>query len=126
METPEDLKYSEEHEWVRMDGDVATVGITAYARTRSETLSSLSCRRRGARWRRAKASASSSPSRRSRMSTALSLGEIVEVNNALENAPEQVNGSPYGDGWMIRIRVTDTGALDKLMSASEYTAFTAH
>ncbi|MCA1669891.1 MAG: glycine cleavage system protein GcvH, partial [Thermomicrobia bacterium] len=53
-------------------------------------------------------------------------GEIVEVNAALETAPEQVNNAPYGDGWMIKIRVSDPSAVDKLMDAEAYEGFTAH
>ena len=53
-------------------------------------------------------------------------GEIVEVNTGLETAPEQVNTAPYAGGWMIRLRVADTSAIDKLMDAEAYTAFTAH
>lgn len=126
METPEDLKYSEEHEWVRMDGDVATVGITAYAQDSLGDIVFVELPQTGRTLAAGEGFGIVESVKAVSDVYSPVPGEIVEVNSGLETAPEQVNGSPYGDGWMIRIRVSDTGALDKLMSASEYAAFTAH
>ena len=126
METPADLRYSEEHEWVRMDGDVATIGITAYAQDSLGDIVFVELPAAG----RSLAVGDGfgvveSVKAVSDVYSPVS-GEIVEVNAALETAPEQVNNAPYGDGWMIKIRVSDPSALDKLMDAEAYEGFTAH
>jgi glycine cleavage system H protein len=126
METPEDLKYSEEHEWVRMDGETATIGITAYAQDSLGDIVFVELPQVGRTLAAGEGfGVVESVKAVSDVYTPVP-GEIVEVNSALETAPEQVNSNPYTDGWMIRLRVSDTAALDKLMSASEYAAFTAH
>ncbi|MCA1725045.1 MAG: glycine cleavage system protein GcvH [Thermomicrobia bacterium] len=126
METPADLRYSEEHEWVRMDGDVATIGITAYAQDSLGDIVFVELPAAG----RSLAVGDGfgvveSVKAVSDVYSPVS-GEIVEVNAALETAPEQVNNAPYGDGWMIKIRVSDPSAVDKLMDAEAYEGFTAH
>ncbi len=126
METPADLRYSEEHEWVRMDGDVATIGITAYAQDSLGDIVFVELPAAG----RSLAVGDGfgvveSVKAVSDVYSPVS-GEIVEVNAALETAPEQVNNAPYSDGWMIKIRVSDPSALDKLMDAEAYEGFTAH
>jgi len=126
METPADLRYSEEHEWVRMDGDVATIGITAYAQDSLGDIVFVELPAAG----RSLAVGDGfgvveSVKAVSDVYSPVS-GEIVEVNAALETAPEQVNNAPYGDGWMIKIRVSDPSTLDKLMDAEAYEGFTAH
>ena len=126
METPADLRYSEEHEWVRMDGDVATIGITAYAQDSLGDIVFVELPAAG----RSLAVGDGfgvveSVKAVSDVYSPVS-GEIVEVNTALETAPEQVNNAPYGDGWMIKIRVSDPSAVDKLMDAEAYEGFTAH
>jgi glycine cleavage system H protein len=126
METPEELKYSEEHEWVRMDGDTATIGITAYAQDSLGDIVFVELPQTGRTLTAGEGFGVVESVKAVSDVYSPVPGEIVEVNTALENAPEQVNTSPYHDGWMIRVRVSDTGALDTLMSASEYAAFTAH
>lgn len=126
METPEDLRYSEEHEWVRMEGDVATIGITAYAQDSLGDIVFVELPAAG----RSLAVGDGfgvveSVKAVSDVYSPVS-GEIVAVNAALETAPEQVNNAPYSDGWMIKVRVSDRSALDKLMDAEAYTGFTAH
>lgn len=126
METPADLRYSEEHEWVRMNGDVATIGITAYAQDSLGDIVFVELPAAG----RSLAVGDGfgvveSVKAVSDVYSPVS-GEIVEVNAALETAPEQVNNAPYSDGWMIKIRVSDPSALDKLMDAEAYEGFTAH
>ena len=126
METPEDLRYSEEHEWVRMDGDIATIGITAYAQDSLGDVVFVELPTVGKTLAAGEGfGVVESVKAVSDVYTPVP-GEIVEVNSALETAPEQVNSAPYQDGWMIRVRVTDTSALDKLMDAAAYNEFTAH
>lgn len=126
METPGDLKYSEEHEWVRLDSDVATIGITAYAQDSLGAIVFVELPPVGRTLAAGEGFGVVESVKAVSDVYAPVPGEITEVNSALESAPEQINESPYADGWMIRIRVSDTGALDKLMSAAEYEAFTTH
>jgi glycine cleavage system H protein len=126
METPADLRYSEEHEWVRMDGDTATIGITAYAQDSLGDIVFVELPSVGRTLVTGEGfGVVESVKAVSDVYTPIP-GEIVEVNTALETAPEQVNTAPYQGGWMIRVRVADTSAIDKLMDAEAYTAFTAH
>lgn len=126
METPADLRYSEEHEWVRMEGDVATIGITAYAQ---DSLGDIVFVELPAAGRLLAVGDGfgvvESVKAVSDVYSPVS-GEITEVNAALETAPEQVNNAPYTDGWMIKVRVSDPATLDKLMDAEAYEGFTAH
>jgi len=126
METPAELRYSEEHEWVRMDGDVATIGITAYAQ---DSLGDIVFVELPAVGRTLAVGDGfgvvESVKAVSDVYTPVP-GEIVEINSSLETAPESVNNAPYQDGWMIKVRVSDQAALDKLMDAKAYTGFTAH
>jgi glycine cleavage system H protein len=126
METPADLRYSEEHEWVRVDGDTATIGITAYAQDSLGDIVFVELPGVGRTLATGEGfGVVESVKAVSDVYTPVP-GEIVEVNTGLETAPEQVNNAPYEGGWMIRLRVADTSAIDKLMDAEAYTAFTAH
>jgi glycine cleavage system H protein len=126
METPADLRYSEEHEWVRVDGDTATIGITAYAQDSLGDIVFVELPGVGRTLATGEGfGVVESVKAVSDVYTPVP-GEIVEVNSTLETAPEQVNNAPYEGGWMIRLRVSDTSTIDKLMDAEAYTAFTAH
>ena len=120
MNVPNDLKYTAEHEWIRVEGDVIVIGVTEFAQgelgdvvfieieTAGETLS------RGETFGTIEA-----------VKTVSDLympvdGEILEVNIALEETPELVNSQPFGDGWMIKIRPSDPAQLDELIPADEY------
>ena len=120
MNIPEELKYTKDHEWVRIEGDVLTIGITDFAQselgdivyvevdTLDETL--------GAEEVFGTVEA---------VKTVSDLfipvaGEIIEFNEALEEAPEQVNDDPYGQGWMIKLRCEDLSALEILLDAQAY------
>ncbi|MDI6712272.1 MAG: glycine cleavage system protein GcvH [Anaerosomatales bacterium] len=123
---PSDLKYDREHEWVRLDGDVATIGITHYAQDQLGEVVYVDLPSVGD-----EAVAGESFGEIESVKSVSELfspvsGEIVEVNGALAGAPELVNESPYEDGWMIKVRVADAAtALDGLMTADEYEAFIA-
>jgi len=126
METPAELRYSEEHEWVRMDGDVATIGITAYAQDSLGDIVFVELPAVGRTL--AVGDGFGVVESVKAVSDVYSPvpGEIIAVNAALETTPEQVNNAPYGDGWMIKVRVSDPSALDNLMDAKAYEGFTAH
>lgn len=120
---PSDLKYHKEHEWVRVEGDIAVIGISHFAQdqlgevvyvdmpdagdavTADETFGEIE-----------------SVKSVSELYSPVS-GEIVEVNESLDDSPETVNADPYGDGWMIKVRMSDTSEIDALMSAADYESF---
>ena len=122
-ETPEDLYYAATHEWVKIDDDgVATVGITDFAQGELGDVVFVELPEVGA-----KVAAKDEVSVVESVKTASDLyapvsGEIVAVNEALRDAPEAINSSPYEDGWIFRIRVTDRAELDELLSAEDYQA----
>lgn len=126
MEIPADLRYSEEHEWVRMDGDVATIGITAYAQDSLGDIVFVELPSLGRTLAAGEGFGIVESVKAVSDVYSPVPGEIVEVNSSLEAMPEHVNNAPYGDGWMIRVRVSDTSALDDLMDADAYSAFTTH
>lgn len=120
MNTPNNLKYTKDHEWIRVEGDFAYVGITDFAQselgdivfvdvtTEGETLSA------GDVFGTVEAVKTVSD-------TFIPVsGEVLEFNQTLNDVPETVNKDPYGDGWMIKIKVSDPSELDSLMSAEEY------
>ncbi|GAV31367.1 glycine cleavage system H protein [Coriobacteriaceae bacterium EMTCatB1] len=121
---PADLRYDREHEWVRLDGDVATVGITDYAQDQLGEVVYVDLPSVGD-----EVVAGDSFGEIESVKSVSELfspvsGEIIEVNDALADSPELVNSSPYEDGWMIKVRVADPdAALDGLMTADEYEAF---
>ncbi len=122
---PADLKYTDQHEWVKLDGDVATVGITDYAQG---ALGDLVFVELPAKGKQVKTGDSfvvvESVKSASEVYAPLS-GEVVEINGALSTSPELVNQSPYGDGWICKIRVSDKGELAKLLEASAYQTLVA-
>ena len=120
MNTPSDLKYTKDHEWVKIEGDILTVGITDFAQGELGDIVYVEV---------------------DSLDEALDLeavfgtveavktvsdlfmpvaGKIIEFNEVLEEEPEKVNDDPYGDGWMIKIKVTDSTDLDSLLSADDY------
>lgn len=121
---PGDLRYTKEHEWIRVDGDEATVGITQFA---ADQLGDIVFVELPASGRTLEQSATfgvvESVKAVSDLYAPLT-GEVVAVNDALANAPELVNGDPYGGGWMIRVRVADAAQLDGLLDAADYEQLT--
>ena len=105
---PSDLKYHPEHDWARVEGDTATLGITWYAQ---EQLGEVKKDQPYAEVESVKAV--------SDVVAPLS-GEIVEVNESLGDTPEQVNEDPYGGGWMVKIRLSNVDEVEQLMDASAY------
>ena len=122
MNVPADLKYTKDHEWVKVDGDVATVGITDFAQgelgdivyveveTVDETLEAEEV-----------FGTVEAVKTVSDLFLPLS-GEIVEFNEGLEDEPEKVNSDPYGEGWMIKLKFSDASQVEGLLSAEDYKA----
>ena len=125
-EQPEDLRYAETHEWVRIDGDEATIGISDFAQDELGDVVYLDLPWDDAGSREFKANERfgdiESVKATSELFSPVS-GTLIAVNNILQSTPELVNSQPYGDGWMLRVRLSDPNELDKLMDAAAYTEF---
>ena len=120
MNIPEDLKYTRDHEWVKIDGDIATVGITDFAQGELGDIVYVEVE-----------SVDESLTREDVFGTVEAVktvsdlylpltGEIVEFNDSLEDEPEKVNNAPYTDGWMIKIKYAEIAELEDLLTAQEY------
>ena len=120
MATPEDNRYAKSHEYVHLEGDVATIGITDYAQKELGDVVFVELPQVGSQLDAADELGSiESVKAVSELFSPVS-GEVVEVNEALADNPALVNTDPWGDGWMIRIRVSDPTEIDELMTAEEY------
>lgn len=122
---PDDLKYHSEHDWARIDGDQATLGVTWFAQDSLGELVHYEAPAVGATVARdASYGEVESVKAVSDLISPLS-GEVLEVNQEVVDAPETVNDDPYGAGWLIRIRMTDPSEVDALMDADGYRAHIA-
>ena len=121
---PENLRYSEEHEWVLVEGDVATVGITHHAQDALGDIVFVELPEVSENVDKEDTTGIESVKAVSDLYTPLT-GEIVEVNEELEDAPETVNSDPYGAGWIFKIKMSDSAELDGLMDAEAYKGFLA-
>lgn len=121
---PKDLKYSKEHEWVKIESGVATVGITDFAQEQLTDVVFVELPEVGKKVAKdGNLGAVESVKSVSDIFSPVG-GEVTEVNKELENSPELLNKDPYGDGWIAKLKVNDEAELDKLISAEEYEAFT--
>ncbi len=117
---PEDLTYHAEHDWARIEGDQATFGITWYAQDALGEVVFFDPPEVGASVSRDEAYAEVESVKAVSDVFAPLSGEIVEVNEALADSPEKVNGDPYGEGWMVKVRLSDPSEVDQLMDVSAY------
>lgn len=122
MNIPDNLKYTNEHEWIRVDGEVAYVGITDYAQGELGEIVFVEIETAGETIAAGETFGSVEA-----VKTVSDLfmpvsGEVLEVNPALEAQPELVNSDPYGEGWMIKVSVDDPAELDRLLDAAAYAA----
>ncbi len=125
MSVPTDLRYTKDHEWVRVDGDEATIGITAYAADQLGDIVFVELPDAGRSIDQfATFGVVESVKAVSDLFAPVG-GEVIEGNAALTSKPELVNESPYGDGWMLRIRVADPAQLDDLLAPDVYDALIA-
>jgi glycine cleavage system H protein len=122
---PTDLRYTKDHEWVRVDGDVATVGITDYAADQLGDIVFVELPDAGRSFNQFAAFGVVESVKAVSDLFAPIGGEVVEANAALGGQPELVNTSPFGAGWMIRLRVSDPGQLDGLLEPDAYDALVA-
>ena len=121
MSNPEDLKYTREHEWIRDNGDgTATVGVTNFAQGELGDIVFVELEDVGFDFEKDEVFGTVEAVKTVSELFAPVSGEIVEINEKLEEEPELVNDDPYGEGWMIRLKLKDAAELDDLMSASDY------
>lgn len=123
MEFPEDLKYTREHEWVSIDGSVATIGITDHAQEQLGDVVFVELPSVGDRVEKADAFGVVESTKAVSDVYAPLSGEVSEVNDDLPDNPELINEDPYGDGWMVKITLGDKADLEDLMTADEYRKF---
>jgi glycine cleavage system H protein len=122
MNIPADLKYTKDHEWVKVEGDIAIIGVTDYAQGELGDVVYIEIETEGETLDQEEVFGTVEA-----VKTVSDLfmpvsGEVTEVNGALSDNPETVNSDPYGDGWMIKVKMSDTSELDGLLSADDYKA----
>lgn len=123
MEFPKDLKYTKDHEWVRIEEEAAEVGITEYAQEELGDITYLELPEEGDYFSKEDTfGVIESVKTTSDLFTPVS-GTVVERNDPLFDSPEMINEDPFGEGWLIRIAMADPSELDELMSADEYEAY---
>jgi len=120
MNIPVELKYTKDHEWVKIEGDNVTIGITEFAQGELGDIVYVEVETEGETLAREEVFGTVEA-----VKTVSDLfmpvsGEITAFNEAIEDAPESVNNDPYGDGWMIKVQLSDISELDDLMSADDY------
>ena len=120
MNIPEELKYTEEHEWIRLEGNIATVGITDFAQSELGDIVYIEVDTLDSEIKSNDVFGTVEA-----VKTVSDLfmpvnGRVIEVNSSLEDNPEVVNDDPYGDGWIIKIEVSNPSDIDALMSSQEY------
>ncbi len=122
---PDDRKYSKEHEWLKIDGAAATIGITDYAQDQLGDVVYVDLPQPGATISQfEKMGEIESVKAVSDLFTPAS-GDVLEVNEKVVEKPELVNSDPHGEGWLLRVKLSDASEADKLLSAAEYDAFIA-
>jgi len=122
MTLPQNLKYTSEHEWISVEGEIATVGITSFAQGELGDIVFVEIETEGETLEKGDTFGTIEA-----VKTVSDLfmpvgGEVLEINPLLESSPELVNKDPYGEGWLIRISIADPAELDGLLSADEYQA----
>jgi len=122
MNFPDNLKYTKDHEWIRVEGDIAYVGVTDFAQRELGDIVYVEIETVGDTLDREEVFGTVEA-----VKTVSDLfmpvsGEVLEINGDLEDAPEKVNEDPYGDGWMVKIKLSDSSELDDLMDAEAYSA----
>lgn len=120
MNIPEELKYTKDHEWVRVEGTVATVGITHFAQSELGDIVYVDVDTVGDVVEKDEVFGSVEAVKTvSDLFMPIS-GEVIEFNDALEDEPEKVNKDPYGAGWMIKIKISETSQIEELLSDNDY------
>lgn len=120
MNIPQELKYTKDHEWVRVEGDNVVIGVTDFAQKELGDIVYVDVDTEGDTVEVDEVFGSVEAVKTVSDLLMPITGEVIAFNEALEDAPELVNNDPYGDGWMIKVAISDASELDNLMSADEY------
>ncbi|WP_074409676.1 MULTISPECIES: glycine cleavage system protein GcvH [Aquimarina] len=121
MNTPGDLKYTKDHEWIKVEGDIATIGITDFAQSELGDIVYVEVETVGEELEEQEVFGTVEAVKTVSDLFLPLTGEIIEFNEALENEPELVNSDPYGAGWMVKVKISDVSQVDDLLlSADEY------
>ena len=122
MNVPAELKYTKEHEWIRVEGDVAVVGITDYAQSQLGDIVFVECETVGDALEAGETFGTIEAVKTVSDLYLPVAGEVLEFNEELEGEPELVNKDPYGKGWIVKIKISDETELDGLLNADAYKA----
>jgi glycine cleavage system H protein len=125
MNFPDDLKYTDDHEWVRVEGNIATIGVTDHAASELGDVVYVDIEMDGAVSKGDTIGTIEAVKTVADMYSPIS-GTITEINTSLNDNPEVVNNDAYGDGWIVKIELSDSNELDELMSASAYKESIGH
>ena len=120
MNVPENLKFTKDHEWIRVEGDMAVVGVTDFAQGELGDVVFIEIETEGETLDKEEVFGTIEAVKTVSDMFMPVGGEVVEVNAALEDTPDVVNKDPFGEGWMIKIKISDTSELDELLSADAY------
>ena len=122
MNFPENLKYTKDHEWVKIDGDIATIGVTDFAQSELGDIVFVDIQSQGESLNRHDVFGTVEAVKTVSDLYMPLAGEVTEINSALEDSPESVNSDPYGAGWMVKVRISNPAEVDELMSQADYAA----
>jgi len=123
MEFPENIRYSEDHEWIRVEGGEALVGITDFAQSELGDIVFVDIPEVGIELAKGEVFGSIEAVKTVSDLILPASGELLEVNELLENSPETINKKPYTDGWIVRIRLKNAAEVENLMTAEQYQEF---
>ncbi|SRR6266498_981783 len=121
---PENLHYSKDHEWVRVEAEIAVIGITDYAQNSLGDVVYVELPKPGDEFSSNESFGSVESVKAVSEVFSPVAGQVVQINETLADEPEKVNADPYGEGWMIHIRMSSPGEVDSLLTAAEYEDFT--
>ena len=122
MNTPTNLKYSKDHEWVKVDGNIATIGITDFAQSQLGDIVFVDIQTEGEELAAGEVFGAIEAVKTVADGLMPVSGKVIEVNAELEGAPESVNTDPYGAGWMIKVEMSNPAEYDELLDAAAYDA----
>ena len=120
MNVPAELKYTKDHEWIKIEGDTVTIGITEFAQGELGDIVYVEVETEGETLAREEVFGTVEAVKTVSDLFMPVCGEVTAFNEAIEDAPESVNNDPYGDGWMIKVQLSDASELDDLLSADQY------
>ena len=122
---PKEYKYTKEHEWIKVEGNVATIGITNYAQEQLGDIVSVEFPKTGKEFLKGESMALIDSMKTTSDVYAPVSGEVLEVNGELEPRPELMNEDPYGEGWILKLKIKNPDDLEGLMNAEDYEAYLA-